>query len=279
MAHARILQRVFVGGCPRDVTACSASSRFRRPRPVLRKTPPMAGAICRPPTPLAARSQVPARMGQNCGARPCLRRAAAFSSARLAVGGVLSAFGLRRRRGARAGAPRPPRSRATCAGFCGEVDARDMSPAEIEARAEGRARSLQRLSPGQAFSWKCRASWPCAAPCKRDFGSCPEAGRRGGPLGRDDASAFRRRGGVKAMARARRRRNIGACAGDRGGPPRVGRPRPAALRAAAPLISSTVLRRRKHRGRSCAMPRGSPPSSGPVARESLQRALFRRPCA
>ena len=32
MAHVMILQRIFAGGCPRDVTKCSASSRFRRRR-------------------------------------------------------------------------------------------------------------------------------------------------------------------------------------------------------------------------------------------------------
>lgn len=49
-------------------------------------------------------------------------------------------------------------------GWCGETDVREMSPAELE-----------------AFSWKCRASWPCAPPCKRDFAACPRTwGRRGG---------------------------------------------------------------------------------------------------
>ena len=37
MAHIMILQRVFAGGCPRDVTKCSAPVRFRRMRsPVAR---------------------------------------------------------------------------------------------------------------------------------------------------------------------------------------------------------------------------------------------------
>ena len=194
-------------------------------------------------------------MGQNCGARQCPGRAAASSAARFAVGGVLSPIGLRWRRGKKA--PRGHRSRA--AGFCGEVDARDMSPAEIEVRAgTGGAvfRSPHRSSIGKAFSWKCRASWPCAAPCKRDFVSCPEAGRRGGASARDGARVSRRPGGVKAAARARHRRNTRACAGTCGGALRVGRDRPAVLRTAAPLICPTALRRRRRRGRSCATPRG-----------------------
>ncbi|CAK0789264.1 unnamed protein product, partial [Prorocentrum cordatum] len=89
MAHVRILQRVFAGGCPRDVTKCP------------REWDRTASGACSPPSDYD--------------------------------------------------------------GWCGDVDARDMSPAEIE-----------------AFSWKCKASWPCAAPCKLDFGSCPVAWRSQG---------------------------------------------------------------------------------------------------
>lgn len=46
MAHVRILQRVFAGGCPRDVTACTDSLRFRRWRS--RASQDAAGSCARP---------------------------------------------------------------------------------------------------------------------------------------------------------------------------------------------------------------------------------------
>ena len=93
-------------------------------------------------------------------------------------------------------------------------------------------------------------------------------GRRGAPSARDGARPSRRRGGDKATATARRRRIIEAFAGAGGGAFRVSRARPTVPRAAAPLIFPIALRRKRHRGRPCATPRGSPSLSRrtPVAR-------------
>merc|ERR1712190_461924 len=42
-------------------------------------------------------------------------------------------------------------------GLCGSVDVVSMANSEKE-----------------AFAKKCRASWPCAAPCAKDFSACPK---------------------------------------------------------------------------------------------------------
>jgi len=44
-------------------------------------------------------------------------------------------------------------------GRCGETAAADLDGVEKK----------------EAFAWRCRASWPCQASCKRDFDKCPQA--------------------------------------------------------------------------------------------------------
>ena len=59
MAHVMILQRVFAGGCPRDVTKCSTSQRFRRRRSLVARDSTDGRASCWPLTSVADRMQVP----------------------------------------------------------------------------------------------------------------------------------------------------------------------------------------------------------------------------
>ena len=207
MAHVRILQRVFAGGCPRDVTKCTAPLGFRR---LFSRVADDAAGGWRDM--LNAAASHPCSPGARANGIEPRRSAASVEHGGLLRSATCSRGRALRRRITMARLHieqvRPlARSRAACAGWCGDVDARDMSPAEIEARAAGweaRLFALPRGSFEQAFSWKCKASWPCAAPCKLDFGSCPVAGRRG-------SSSARGRAG-SCISQAWRSQGGGACA-------------------------------------------------------------------
>merc|ERR1712190_392580 len=61
-------------------------------------------------------------------------------------------------------------------GLCGSVDVVSMANSEKE-----------------AFAKKCRASWPCAAPCAKDFSACPKVANTGvGQQGKRALRCWRR---------------------------------------------------------------------------------------